>query len=88
MADAEKRAARETLVAAFLPAWASHAERNISGARFFGGAKLQVVDLKLHVAVRWFIGGKVDYIPAAIFADYPKLMAVYEPVRDHPGVKS
>jgi hypothetical protein len=40
------------------------------------------------MAVRWFIGGKVDYIPASIFAGYPKLMAVYEAVRDHPGVKS
>jgi hypothetical protein len=40
------------------------------------------------MAVRWFIGGKVDYIPATIFAGYPKLTAVYEGVRDHPGVKS
>ena len=88
MTDAEKRAAREALVSAFLPAWASHAERNIPGAPFFAGTKLHVVDLKLHMAVRWFIGGKVDYIPAMIFAGYPKLMAVYEVVRDHPGVKS
>jgi prostaglandin-H2 D-isomerase / glutathione transferase len=88
MGDAEKRAARETIVAGFLPAWASHAERNIPGAPFFGGAKLHVVDLKLHMAVRWFIGGKVDHIPATIFAGYPKLIAVYEAVRDHPGVKS
>jgi prostaglandin-H2 D-isomerase / glutathione transferase len=88
MGDAEKRAAREALVASFLPAWASYAERNIPGAPFFGGAKLHVVDLKLHMAVRWFIGGKVDYIPATIFAGYPKLIAVYEAVRDHPGVKS
>jgi glutathione S-transferase len=88
MGDTEKRAAREALVASFLPAWASYAERNIPGAPFFGGAKLHVVDLKLHMAVRWFIGGKVDYIPATIFAGYPKLIAVYEAVRDHPGVKS
>ncbi len=40
------------------------------------------------MAVRWFIGGKVDHIPATIFAGYPKLMAVYDAVRDHPGVKS
>lgn len=88
MGDAEKRIAREMLVAGFLPTWASHAERNIPGAPFFGGAKLHVVDLKLHMAVRWFIGGKVDHIPATIFAGYPKLIAVYEGVRDHPGVKS
>jgi glutathione S-transferase len=88
MGDAEKRVARESLVAGFLPAWAGYAERNIAGAPFFDGAKIHVVDLKLHMAVRWFIGGKVDYIPASIFAGYPKLMAVYEAVRDHPGVKS
>src|SRR5688500_12130589 len=57
MSDAEKKTAREALVAGFLPAWAQAAERNIPGEPFFGGAKLHVVDLKLHMAVRWFIGG-------------------------------
>jgi len=88
MGDAEKRAAREAIVAAYLPAWAKSAEKNILGEPFFGGAKLHVVDLKIHMAVRWFIGGKVDHIPATIFADYPKLMAVHDAVREHAGVKS
>ena len=88
MVGAEKRVAREALVADFLPAWARYTERNIPGAPFFDGAKPHVVDLKLHMAVRWFIGGKVDYIPATIFAAFPKLIAVYEAVRDHPRVKS
>jgi len=88
MGDAEKKAAREAMVASFLPAWARYAERNIPGQPFFGGAMLQVVDLKLHMAVRWFIGGKVDHIPATIFSGYSKLMAVYEAVREDPGVKS
>jgi hypothetical protein len=47
-----------------------------------------VVDLKLHMAVRWFLGGKVDHIPATIFSSFPKLMGVHDAVRDHPGVKS
>jgi glutathione S-transferase len=88
MDEAEKKAAREALVAGFLPAWAKAAERNIPGTPFFGGEKLQVVDLKLYMAVRWFIGGKVDYIPATIFADYPRLVAVHDAVREHPGVKA
>ena len=88
MADAEKKAAREALVAGYLPAWAQAAEKNITAAPFFGGDKIQVVDLKLHMAVRWFIGGKVDHIPATIFASYPKLIRVHDAVRDHPGVKS
>ena len=88
MSEPEKKAAREALVKEYLPAWARSAENNILGEPFFGGAKLHVVDLKLHMAVRWFIGGKVDYIPATIFADYPKLMRVHDAVRDHAGVKA
>ena len=88
MSDAEKKTAREAMVAGFLPAWAQSAEKNIPGEPFFGGAKLNVVDLKLHMAVRWFIGGKVDHIPATIFAGYPKLMRLHDAVRDHAGVQS
>ncbi len=88
MGDAEKKTAREALVADFLPAWARAAEKNIRGAPFFGGEKIQVVDLKIHMAVRWFTGGKVDHIPASIFADYPRLVGVHDAVRDHPGVQS
>jgi prostaglandin-H2 D-isomerase / glutathione transferase len=88
MNEPEKKAAREALVEGYLPAWARSAAQNILGEPFFGGAKVNVVDLKIHMAVRWFIGGKVDYIPATIFAAYPKLMRVHDAVRDHPGVKS
>lgn len=88
MGDAEKKAAREALVAGYLPVWAHAAERNILAGPFFGGEKIHVVDLKLHMAVRWFIGGKVDHIPARIFSDYPRLIGVHDAVRDHPGVKS
>jgi glutathione S-transferase len=88
MADDGKKAAREALVAGYMPGWAQAAEKNITGAPFFGGEKINVVDLKLHMAVRWFVGGKVDHIPATIFAGYPKLMRVHDAVRDHPGVKS
>jgi glutathione S-transferase len=88
MEEPEKKAAREKIVAGFLPAWASAAEKNISGAPFFGGKKIHVVDLKIYMAVRWFIGGKVDHIPATIFAGYPRLMGVHDAVREHAGVKS
>jgi len=88
LGDAEKKAAREALVAGFLPRWAEAAERNIGSGPFFGGEKIHVVDLKLHMAVRWFIGGKVDHIPATIFAGHPKLMRVHDAVRDHARVKS
>jgi prostaglandin-H2 D-isomerase / glutathione transferase len=88
MGDGEKKAAREAIAAGFLPAWARSAEKNILEEPFFGGTKLHVVDLKLHMAVRWFVGGKVDHIPATVFTGYPKLLRVYDAVRDHAGVKS
>ncbi|MEZ5523061.1 MAG: glutathione S-transferase family protein [Dokdonella sp.] len=89
MGDAEKKAAREALVAGFLPAWGRLAERNLaSAAPFFAGATIHVVDIKLHMAVRWFLGGKVDHIPADIFSAFPKLMGVHDAVREHPDVKA
>lgn len=84
----EKRRVREALVAGYLPQWAAIAERHIQARPFFGGEQLNVVDLKLHMAVRWFLGGKVDHIPADIFAGYSGLMAVHDAVRDHAGVQS
>lgn len=86
--EAEKKTAREGLVADYLPSWARAAERNIERGPFFGGDRLHVVDLKIYMAVRWFKGGKVDYIPATIFAGYPKLTGAFNAVSDHPGVKS
>ena len=88
MGEAEKKTAREAIAANYLPAWARFAEKNILGEPFFSGARLQVVDLKLHMAVRWFIGGKVDHIPANVFDGCPKLLRVHDAVRDHDGVKS
>jgi prostaglandin-H2 D-isomerase / glutathione transferase len=88
MGDAEKKAAREALVAGFLPAWARAAEKNITAGPFFGGEKIHVVDLKLHMAVRWFNSGKVDHVPATIFAGYPGLIGVHDAVREHAGVRA
>ena len=89
MVDPERKTAREALVADYMPAWGRRAEGNIAGAGpFFAGAKPSVVDVKLYMAVRWFSGGNVDYIPATIFSGFPKLMGVYEAVREHPAVKA
>src|SRR5690349_12862822 len=46
LGEAEKKAAREALAANYLPQWAANAEKNITGEPFFGGARLNVVDLK------------------------------------------
>jgi glutathione S-transferase len=85
---AEKKRARETLAASYLPAWGERAERQLGDGPFFAGAKLHVVDLKLHMAVRWFSRGTVDHVPSTIFSGYPKLVRVHDAVWDHPGVKA
>jgi glutathione S-transferase len=89
MTDAEeKKKAREALVATFVPTWASNVERQLGAGPFFAGAALHVVDLKLHMAVRWFAGGKVDHVPANVFADFAKLNRVHDAVRDDARVRS
>ena len=88
MGDAEKKSAREALVADFLPAWGRYAERNLGSGPFFAGDKLHVVDIKLHMVVRWLSGGKVDHIPATIFSAFPKLVRVHDAVRDDPRIKA
>lgn len=86
--EAEKKAAREELVAGYLPTWAGSTEAYLGDGPFVAGAKLHVADLKLHMAVRWFAGGKVDHIPPTIFAAFPKLTRVFEAVRDDARVKA
>ena len=75
-------------MASFLPTWADRADKQILDAPFFAGTALHVVDLKLYLAVRWFIGGKVDHVPATIFSGYSKLNQVYTAVRDDARVKA
>lgn len=86
--DAEKKKVREALLQSFLPGWGASAEKNIGEGPFFAGAQLNVVDLKLYMAVRWFASGKVDYIPATVFSAYPKLMRVFESVSADARVQS
>jgi glutathione S-transferase len=87
--EAEKKKAREALASTFLPTWAGYAEKQIADeGPFFAGANLHVVDFKIHMAVRWFAGGKVDHVPATIFSAFPKLTRVHDAVRDDARVKA
>jgi len=89
MADADKKKAREALAESFLPAWGERAERWITGdGPFFGGAKIHVVDLKIHLLVRWLAGGKLDHIPATIWAKHARLNRVHDAVRDDARIKA
>jgi glutathione S-transferase len=84
----EKKKAREALAATYLPAWGASAEKQIGDGPFFGGAKLHVVDFKIHMAVRWLGGGNVDHVPATIFAPFAKLTRLHDAVRDDARVKA
>ena len=86
--EAAKKKAREELSASYLPTWAANAEKQLGDGPFFAGGKLHVVDLKLHLAVRWLTGGKLDHIPASIFSAYPKLLRASDAVRDDARVKA
>jgi prostaglandin-H2 D-isomerase / glutathione transferase len=86
--EPERKQAREALAATYLPAWAQCAEKQLGDGPFFAGAKLHVVDIKLHMAVRWFAGGNVDHVPSTIFAGYPKLVRVHDAVRDDARIKA
>ena len=88
MPDDEKRRVRESLASSFIPTWAANVEKQLGEGPFFAGAKLHVVDLKLHMIVRWLSSGALDHVPATILADYPKLIRVHDAVRDHAGVRS
>ncbi len=86
--EAEKKKAREGLVATVLPDWGQRAEKQLGDGPFFAGAKLHVVDLKLFMGVRWFAGGNVDHVPATIFSRFPKLTRLHDAVRDEARVKA
>lgn len=86
--ETEKKKVREALVPAYLPNWGERAENQIGAGPFFAGDKIHVVDLKLHMIVRWFKSGALDHIPATIFAGFPRLNRLHDAVRDHERVKS
>ena len=88
MTDEEaKKKVRETLATTFVPTWAAQVEKQIGDGPFFAGSAIHVADLKLHMIVRWFAGGKIDHIPATVLSPFPKLNRLHDAVRDHAKVK-
>jgi len=84
----EKRRAREEVAAGYLPEWGHNIERQIGAGPFFGGVRLNVVDLKLFVVTGAFIAGKMEHVPADVWKDSPKLTHIHAAVQDHPKVKA
>jgi glutathione S-transferase len=86
--EAEKKRAREELASTYIPAWAANVEKQIGEGPFFGGASVNVVDLKLYMIVHWLRTGALDHIPATVLAGYPKLNRVHDAVAEHERVKA
>lgn len=84
----EKQKAREQLASTYLPQWAATVEKQLGDGPFFAGKDLNVVDLKLFMAYRWFASGNVDHIPANIFAAFPKFTRLFNAVKDDARVKA
>ncbi len=85
---AEKKKAREALAAGYLARWGTNTERQLQDGPFFAGAKLHVVDIKLHIVVRWLASGGLEHVPPTIYAECPKLMRLHEAVRDDARIKA
>jgi glutathione S-transferase len=82
----EKKTVREALADGYIPTWAGNIEKQLGDGPFFAGDQIGVADLKLFVAMRWFVNGVVDHIPTDVFSAYPKMLANYEAVNGHPKV--
>lgn len=84
--EADKKRAREEAAREYLPQWAAHVEKHLGEGPFVGGAQISVADLKLFVALGPFLRGAIDHVPPTVFDGAPKLLALVEAVRTHPGV--
>lgn len=83
---AEKQRIREELASGWMQTWGANVERQIGDGPYVAGDRLHVVDLKIFVALKWFLSGGVDHIAPDVFAAFPKLVRVYDAVKDHPKV--
>lgn len=85
--EEQKKNMRLGYVATTIPEWAAAAERNIEGP-FFAGSKMHVVDIKLHMIIRWLKSGALDHVPATVLDAYPKLNRLHDAVRDDAKIQS
>ena len=82
----EKKRARQEIASGYMQEWGGYVEKQIGDGPFFGGAKIQVADLKLYVTINAFAKGTIDYIPATVFSAFPKLTRLFEAARSHPKI--
>jgi glutathione S-transferase len=81
---AQRKAARKTLAANYIPAWAAGIEQLIEDGPYLAGDKPSVADIKLYMVEKWVSSGGIDYIPTDTFDPFPKLKTVANAMRSHP----
>lgn len=87
--DPELRVSRRQEAASgLLQTWGAHFQAQLGEGPFLGGEALSVADIKLYILTRWFVSGVLDHIPTTVFDGFPKLLAHYHAVDQHPGVRS
>ncbi len=89
MEEAQKKATREALAAEFIPNWGACIERaltRLGPGPFLDGDTIQVADLKIFMIVKWLGSGVLDHIPAEIFDDCPRMLALAKAAGEHPKI--
>jgi glutathione S-transferase len=84
--EPERTRSREELAAGYLQDWGGFVERQLGDGPFLAGASMNVVDLKLFVALGTFLRGSIDHVPADVFKAFPKLLRLVDSVKRHPKV--
>ncbi len=85
----EKKRVREELAAGYLVHWGGCINRvleSMGAGPFVGGDAINVADIKLYMAARWFSSGVIDHIPADLFAEFTRLTAIEKAVASHPKI--
>jgi glutathione S-transferase len=89
--DAEKKKAmRETLSNETLPWYFNVLEKRLEDVMkgdFLLGDEPTIADLSVYSMVSWIASGSLDYVPTNLCEGYPKMMAIYNGISNHPKVK-
>ena len=89
--EEEKKRQREALVSGPLSFYLSRLQQRLEahGGQYFADGRLTVADLKVFVWIRSLKSGVLDHVPTDLPDRVaPKLVAHYERVKNHPGVKA
>lgn len=83
----ELKKRREELAAGTIRTWGANMQKQVTGP-FVYGSEIGIADIKIFIVMSWITKGVLDHVPADVFADNPKLLALQQAVAEHPKVKA